>query len=170
MFSLKETKAVFVCDIQVRQCNASIQPVTLLCPVYMDGAAFVGEVPGLGVDRGGGKAGGLQSGIGCIRDLLYRLSFEAFQVVAQRITLRIAEGQHNNEFHIAHSIVSPGIHSAHTKPADTQTQSLQIQIHLLEQEADVLQVAFLFLYFTSVFILLHKRKPVNKKCLQAVDW
>ena len=139
MVCIEETEGIGTTHIQVRQSDACVQAAALLAAPNVDGIALVGEEPGLAVDCRGCQTGRLQSGIGLVRNLLHGLALEALQIVAQLVALGVTEGQHNNEFHAIHSGSRLGIHPSHTQPADTQTQSLQVQIHLLEQEADVLQ-------------------------------
>ena len=92
---------------------------------------------GQGQDRGR-----CQTGVSLVRDLFHRLALEALQIMAKPVALGMAKGQHDNELHPLHPGGGFGIHPAHAQPADTKSQSLQVQIHLLEQKADVLQVAF----------------------------
>ena len=65
--------------------------------------------------------------------------------MAQLIPFGMAEGQHDDKPHTLHRLRGFGIQPGQTHPADTQSQGLQVKIHLLEQKADIFQIAFRFL-------------------------
>ena len=63
-FRLKEPEGIFVGYVQMGQGDAGVQVGGFLIAMDVDGVAFVGEVPGLAVDGGGGQAGRFQPGVG----------------------------------------------------------------------------------------------------------
>ena len=142
---LEEAETPLVGDIQVRQGDAGIQAASFFTAPDMDGVALVGEVPGLAVDGRRSQTGRFQTGIRGVSDLGQGLALEALQIVAELVALGMAEGEQDDELHALHMGGGFGVHPAHAEPAHAQTQGLQVQIHLLEQEADVFQIPLHFL-------------------------
>ena len=87
MVRFEEPEGLLIGNEQMGQGDARIQAAALLAAPDMDGIALMGEVPGLAVDGGGGQAGGFQSGVGLVRDLLHGFALEALQIVAQLVAL-----------------------------------------------------------------------------------
>ena len=110
--------------MEMCQGDVDIQARVPLIAIDMEDITLVGEVPGLAVDCGGIKQGWFPFCVGLVRNLLHGLVLEALRVVAQLVTLGMAEGKQDDKLHTLHYFCSGlRVHPAHAQPADPQRQS-----------------------------------------------